>query len=114
MTKELEINEEFLNIGLEIVQCLSELKPLSSLSFTLSHEGVDAVKEVLTLAEWGIGKNAYKLKESSLEVFNGILDHPDTAPVNVNLTEYEIKAMNKVKDLIERSLDKHTNSVLTK
>jgi len=114
MTKELEINEESLNVGLEIVQCLSELKPLSSLSFTLSNEGVDAVNQVFALAEWGIGKNAYKLKESALKVFNDILEHPDGAPINVNLTEYEIKAMNMVMDLIDRSLDKHTNGVSTK
>lgn len=114
MTKEFEINEESLGIGLEIVQCLSEIKPLSSFSFTLNDAGVDAINEVLALTEWGIGKNAYKLKEAAMDVFSDILEHPDGAPVNVNLTEYEIKAMNKVTDLIERSLDKHTNSVLTK
>jgi hypothetical protein len=114
MTKQLEINKETLSIGLEIVQCLSDLKPLSSLSFTLSNEGVDAVNEVLALVEWGIGKNAYKLKEAATEVFTDILEHPDGTPVNVNLTEYEIKAMEKVTDLIEKSLDKHTNGVLKK
>jgi hypothetical protein len=114
MTKELEINEESLNIGLEIVQQLSEVKPLSSLSFTLSDQGVDAVNEVLELTEWGIGKNAYKLKEAAIEVFSDILEQPDGTPVNVNLTEYEIKAMEKVTDLIEKSLDKNTNGVLTK
>jgi hypothetical protein len=114
MTKQLEINEESLGIGLEIVQCLSEIKPLSSLSFKLNDEGVEAVNEVLALAEWGIGKNAYKLKEAALDVFNGMLEHPDGAPINVNLTEYEIKAMKTVMDLIERSLDKHADGVLTK
>jgi hypothetical protein len=114
MSKELEINEKALGIGLEIVQNLSELKPLSSLSFTLSNEGVEAVDEVLTLSEWGIGKNAYKLKEAALEIFNDILEHPMGAPINVNLTEYEIKAMKTVMELIESSLDKHTNGVLTK
>lgn len=114
MTKQLEINEESLGIGLEIVQQLSELKSLSSFSFTLSDEGVDAVNEVLELTEWGIGENAYKLKEAAIGVFSDILEHPDGAPVNVNLTEYEIKAMEKVTDLIERSLDKHNDGVLTK
>lgn len=114
MTKELEINEKALGIGLEIVQSLSALKPLSSISFSLSNEGIEAVDEVLALSEWGIGKNAYKLKEAAIEVFNDILEHPDGAPINVNLTEYEIKAMKTVMELIEKSLDKHTNGVLTK
>ena len=114
MTKELEINEESLCIGLEIVQCLSEIKPLQSLSFTLSNEGVIAVNEVSTLTEEGIGKNAYKLKEAALDVFNAILEHPDGVPINVNLTEYEIKAMKTVMDVIERSLDKHTDDASRK
>lgn len=101
-------------IGLEIVQSLSELKPLSSFSFTLSNEGFDAVNQVFALAEWGIGKNAYKLKKSALKVFNDILEHPNGSPINVNLTEYEIKAMKTVMSLIERSLDNHTNGILTK
>ena len=114
MTKELEINEKALGIGLEIVQSLSELKPLSSLSFTLSNEGVEAIDEMLALSEWGIGKNAYKLKEAALGVFEDILEHPMGAPINVNLTEYEIKAMKTVRELIDTSLDKQTSGVLTK
>ena len=113
MVKQLEINEESLNIGLEIVQCLTELKPRTSLSFTLSEEGIEAVNEVLALTEWGIGKNAHKLKKSALAVFNGILDHPNCAPVNVNLTRFDIKAMKKVKRLIKKSLNNHKNGVLT-
>jgi hypothetical protein len=114
MAKQFEINEESLSIGLEIVQCLTEIKPLTSLSFTLSKEGVVAVNEVLELSEWGIGKNAHKLKESAFKVFNGILEHPSGAPINVNLTEFEINAMNKVLSLIEKSLNEHKNGVLTK
>jgi hypothetical protein len=114
MVKQLEINEEALNIGMEIVQCLSELKPHTSLSFTLSEEGVGAVNEMLALTEWGIGKNAHKLKKSALAVFNGILEHPNDTPVNVNLTRFEIEAMKKVRQIIKKSLNNHKNGVLTK
>ena len=113
MTKQLDINKESLSIGLEIVQCFTELKPRTSLSFTLSEEGVNAVNEVLALAESGIGDNAHKLKGAALEVFNGILEHPNGAPINVNLTKYDIKAMEKVKQIIERTLDKRTNGGLS-
>ena len=114
MAKQLEINEGTLSIGLEIVQCLIEIKPRTSLSFTLSEEGVNAVNEVSALTEWGIGKNAHKLKKSALEVFIGILEHPNGAPVNVNLTRFDIKAMKKVRKLIKKSLNNHKNGVLTK
>jgi len=114
MVKQLEINEESLSIGLEIVQSLTELKPHTSLSFMLSEEGVSAVNEVLALTEWGIGKNAHKLKKSALAVFNSILEHPNGAPVNINLTRFDIKAMKKVRKLIKKSLNNHKNGILTK
>ena len=107
----MKLNVEYLTLGLKIVQSITQIKPLSSLSFSLSEEGVDAANEVMALTEWGLGKNAFKLKQSALGVFNYILKHPKGAPININLTESEIKAMKKVMNLIERSLNKRTTGV---
>jgi hypothetical protein len=90
------------------------LKPLSSLSFTLSTDGLEAVNEVQRLIDWGIGKNKSKIKDAALSVISPLAESDPGLPNNVNLTEFDIKSMEEVLALIERSLSKHKDGVLTR
>ena len=107
------INPERLELAEEIFQTLAELRPEKSLSFTLSAEGAEAVQDALLTTEWGIGGNKPKLKEAALEVLGAINEVPQGQPVNVNLTEYEIKAMGEVVDAVKKAADSHQEGVLS-
>lgn len=110
----IEIKKEDLQTAQEIIGAFTNLKPLTSFSFTLNDEGLTALKETLRLIEWGIGKNKLKLKEAALEVLSPLSDDDQGAPININLTEYEIKAMEEVSVLIERAISKHKDGMVTR
>jgi molecular chaperone DnaK (HSP70) len=110
----IEINVESIQTAQEIIEAFTGLKPLSSFSFTLSMDGQDAVNEVLRLVEWGIGKNKSKLKDAALGVISPLAESVPGLPNNVNLTEFEIKSMEEVLSLIERTLSKHKDGVVTR
>jgi hypothetical protein len=113
-TDRLEIDIEDIQTAQEIVGNIANLKPLTSLSFTLSAEGSSAVKEILRLIEWGIGKNKPKLKQAALDVFSPLLDSDPGVPNNINLTEFEIKATEEVLAVIERALSKYKDGMVTR
>ena len=110
----IEINNKDLQTAQDIVGAITNIKPLTSLSFTLNAEGVTAINETLRLVEWGIGKNKPKLKETALDVLSPLGEADQGMPLNVNLTEYEIKALEEVLALIERSISKHKDGAVTR
>jgi hypothetical protein len=112
-TEEITIDPEITEIAQDIFTELSSLKPETSLSFTLTDQGADAVSQAIVLAEWGIGGNKSKLKETALENLAAMDQVPAGEPVNVNFTEYEVKSMGEVLAAIEKALEKHEDGVLT-
>jgi hypothetical protein len=110
----LEINIEDIQTAQEIVGKIASLKPLTSLSFTLSAEGLSAVKETLRLIEWGIGKNKPKLKQAALDVLSPVAGSDPGVPNNINLTEFDIKAIEEVLAVIERALSKYKDGMVTR
>ena len=114
MRKELEIDFKNLGYGLDIFAQIADFKPNSSYSFQLSPTGYDAVNEVKRLAEWGMGKNMYKMKEAALEILESMLACSSEERVNLCLTEYESKSLGAVEELIESSLKKQKDGILRK
>lgn len=112
MIDELRINPELLVKAKEIFSTIGQYRPEHSLSFVLSPEGADAVSDTLKIVEWGIGGNKSKLKATALEVLGEINGVPSGAPVNINLTEYELKSMDEVVTAIEKAIENHRDGVL--
>jgi hypothetical protein len=80
----------------------------------LSTDGLAAISEVIRLIHWGIGKNKPKLKNTALDVLLPLTESEPGVPNNVNLTEFDIKAMGEVLELIDRTLSKHKDGVVTR
>ena len=114
MTDEIKIKPEIVRIAHVIFSEFSNLKPERSLSFSLTDEGVEAINEAKKLADWGIGGNKPKLKETALEHLEILEKSKAGEPVNVNFTEYEIKAMGEVLAVIEKALEIHEDGILYK
>jgi hypothetical protein len=114
MADEIKINPEIVEVAQDIFTEFAGLKPEHSLSFSLTEEGVDAITEAKKLADWGIGGNKPKLKATALEYIEIIEEYDPGDPVNVNFTEYEIKAMGEVLSVIEKALEEHEEGVLSK
>jgi hypothetical protein len=112
MTADIKIDVERIEIAKEIFSTLSALRPLQSFSFSLDTNGMDALNETLVLIDWGIGGNKPKLKEAALEVVTPLSEREAGSPLNVNLTEYEIKAMEEVASVIARALEQQDDGVL--
>ena len=113
-TDRIEINIEDLQTAQEIFGTIVKIKPLTSFSFTLNGEGLTAIKETLRLVEWGIGKNKPKLKEAAIDILSPVVDVDQGLPININLNEYEIKAIEEVLALIDRSISKYKEGVVTR
>jgi hypothetical protein len=112
--KNIEIDVERIHQSREIVGNLVELKPFTSFSFVLNSDGYAAVEEVISLAEWGIGRNKARIKEAALRVLNRLIAHPAGTPLNVNLTEKEADSLEEVLAQIDRALEHHKEGVLTR
>lgn len=110
----LKIDPKAAELAAEIVAALAALRPEKSLSFVLSPEGKLAVEQAISITDWGIGGNKPKLKETALENLSLINNIEAGHPVNVNLTDYEIKAMGEVLDVIRRVLENHQNGIVKK
>ena len=65
------------------------------------------------MAEWGIGGNKPKLKQTALEILSEIGKAEPGEPVNVNFTEYEVKSMGEVLSVVEKALDEHEEGVIS-
>lgn len=114
MAKVLEVNVANLAFGFEIFQEISECKPYSSYSFQINEQTFNSFDQIRQLVEWGMGKNMPKMKQASLEILDSILSSSPGEPVNLNFSEYECKAMQAVKEIIGRSLEKQKNGILRK
>lgn len=114
MAEEIVINPEIVEVAQNIFTEFANLKPERSLSFSLTQAGVDAIAEAKKLAEWGIGGNKPKLKETAMEYLEDLEGASAGDPVNVNFNEYEIKAMAEVLSVIEKALEEHEDGVLVK
>ena len=112
MSDENMINPELLPKAAEIISILAQQRPEKSLSFVLSAEGADAVSDMIKIVAWGIGGNKPKIKATAFEVLGSINEVPSGAPVNVNLTEHEIKAMQEVLAAVEKAHERHQEGVL--
>jgi hypothetical protein len=111
--EEIVINPEITEVAKGIFTEFAELKPETSLSFTLSEEGVEAISQAIELAEWGIGGNKPKLKKTALEILNKIEKSEPGEPVNVNFTKYEVKSMGEVLSVVEKVLEEHEEGVVS-
>ncbi len=101
-----EIPVEHLELGEEIIGAMAALRPFQSLSFALSEDGAAALAEMVGLTKKRMGKNMPKLREAALGVLTPLTSHSAGTPINVNLTDYEVKAMTEVLALIQRNLKK--------
>ena len=110
----LTINVPIVEKAKEIFSALSELKPEKSMSFVLTEEGIEAIQEAEKLAEWGIGGNKPKLKLAAIDCLEMIGAGEAGEPVNVNFTEYELKAVAEVLAVIDRALVNQEDGVLKK
>lgn len=110
----IELKIDKIEIAQQIVGTLAGIRPLNSLSFTLSENGVDAVIETVKLVEWGIGKNKSKIRKAALDILKPLAESEPAKPVNVNFTEPEVKSIGEVLELIERALEKHKDGVLSR
>jgi hypothetical protein len=110
----LTINVPIVEKAKEIISVLSEMRHDKSMSFALTEEGFEAIREAEKLAEWGIGGNKPKLKEAAFVCLEMIGSGEPGIPVNVNFTEYELKAIGEVLAVIERALERQEEGVLKK
>ena len=104
--------EETVNIDIEIVELakqimdqLSQVRPEHSMSFVLNEDGKAAIGESIKIAEWGIGGNKPKLKATALEILNAIDEVSVGEPVNINFTDYEIKSIAEVLEVLNKALE---------
>ena len=111
--EEIQVNLEAVELAKEIFEQLSQVRPEHSLSFVLNEEGTAAIIESIKIAEWGIGGNKPKLKATALEILGEISEVETGDPVNVNFTEYEVKSMNEVYEVIVKALEDHEDGVLS-
>jgi len=109
---EIKINPELLEKAREIFETISVQRSEHSFSFVLTEEGHQALADTIKVVEWGIGGNKPKLKETALEHLIEIQNVPHGNPVNINMTEYELKSMSEVVEAIDKALDSHEDGVL--
>ena len=108
----LTLNIPVVELGKEIFSALSELRPEKSLSFVLTEEGAEAVQLAISLVDWGIGGNKPKLKETALACLAEMNEVSAGDPLNVNFTDYEIKAMAEILAVLEKALEKQKDGIL--
>lgn len=103
--QKVNIDIEIVELAKQIMDQLSRVRPEHSLSFVLNEDGKAAIGESIKIAEWGIGGNKPKIKATALEILNAIDEVSVGEPVNINLTEYEIKSMGEVLEVLTKALE---------
>lgn len=111
MAKELQVDGDILNTGLEVIQGIADFQPFSSISFLATENILEAVEEASELVDWGMAKNKHKMKATALDIMEFITEAEPGEPVNLNLDEYELKSIAAAADLIERTLDEKKDGV---
>ena len=113
MTKdEIRIDPDLLKTAREIFSTISEQRPEHSFSFVLTEEGYKALNDAVKVVEWGIGGNKPKLKETALEHLSAFQSVSQGNPVNINMSEYELKSMGEVVEAIDKALESHADGLL--
>jgi len=114
MTKknQVMIDPQSVELAQTIVEQLSQVRPEHSFSFMLNAEGLAAIGESIKISEWGIGGNKPKLKATALEILNAIAQVSPGDPVNINLTEYEVKSLGEVLEVLGKALEVHEEGEL--
>lgn len=107
-----QIDIESVELAKQIMDQLSQVRPEQSLSFVLNDDGFAAIDASIKIAEWGIGGNKPKLKATALEILNAINEVSVVEPVNINFTEYEIKSMGEVLEVLTKALEVHEDGTL--
>lgn len=95
-------------IGKEIISALVSLRPEKSFSFVLNEEGHQALKALVDLTEEKMPKNMTRMLDSVVETLSPLTNYEPGAPLNVNLNEDDLKAMEKVMELVERNWEVET------
>lgn len=93
------------SIGREIVSVLAGLQPGKSFSFILNEQGISALKALCQLYEEKIPQNMTRIKESLDQILLPLSNEEPGIPLNLNLSEDDIRAMEKVLDLVDRFWD---------
>jgi hypothetical protein len=105
MSKSIQVSQKHLSIGFMVLKEISTFRPYSSISFQSSEEIISATEEVKRLAQWGMAKNKYKMKESVINTLDLILCCEPEEPVNLNLSKYELKSVKALSKLVKRTLN---------
>lgn len=108
----IKIEPELLGVAIDIFQTISEQRAEHSFSFTLTEDGYRAIPETIRVVGWGIGDNKPKLKATALEYLVEIEAVEQGMPVNINLTEYELKSMGEVVVALQKAHDSHKDGEL--
>ncbi len=108
---QLAVDVDLLEQGKEVVAVLAGLKPESSMSFSLDDAGLAALTEVFKVAGWGMGNNMRKLREAAVDILTPFVSEVAGIPLNANLTEYELKAMNEVITVVERAVKNQRDGI---
>lgn len=95
-------------IGKEIISVLMNLRVEQSFSFVLNEEGHQALQALVDLTEEKMPKNMTRLLESAMETLSPLTNFEPGDPLNVNLNEDDLKAMEKIMELIERNWEVET------
>jgi polyhydroxyalkanoate synthesis regulator protein len=93
-------------LGKEILAKLASLRPEKSFSFVLNEDGHEAIRALIELTEEKMPKNMNRLLESAMATFIPLSEFEPGTPLNVNLNEDDIKAMEKVLELAERNWER--------
>ena len=107
-----KIDPELLSVSKEVFSTLSEQRAEHSFSFLLTADGFNSIPDTIKVVEWGIGGNKSKLKATALEILNEIAAVDQGMPINVNLTEYELKSMEEVALALEKAIEAHKDGEL--
>jgi hypothetical protein len=107
------INPDLLSVAKEVFSTLSEQRAEHSFSFLLTEDGFNSISDTIKVVEWGIGGNKSKLKATALEILEEFATVDQGVPINVNLTEYELKSMEEVALALEKAEESHQDGELT-
>lgn len=107
-----KIDPDLLIVAKEVFSTLSEQRAEHSFSFLLTEDGFNSIPDTIKVVEWGIGGNKSKLKATALEILDEIVAVDQGVPINVNLTEYELKSMEEVALALEKAMEEHNEGEL--
>lgn len=100
-----DTNNSSIQLALQIITTLNSIPPHTSLSFVLDQSGLDALQEIAEIVEEKFPKNMTNMRAAAIETLAPLTEGHPNVPLNVNLTEEDIKALQKIQEILERDLD---------